>query len=59
MHAQNPTPLPVVLTPDPEPRSPASGWPSWDEVLTIRRRCDPPVLLPRTGPSWDELLGSR
>lgn len=59
MHGHDSPPLPVVLSPDPEPRAPGLGCPLRDEVLTIRRSVDLAPFLGRSAPSWEELLGSR
>ena len=59
MHGPDPTALPVVLSPDPPFTAAGSPWPSWDEVLTIRRRSEPSGSTQWPSPSWDELLGSR
>ena len=59
MHGPDTLVLPVVLSPDPPRTAACSPWPSWDEVLTIRRLCDLPAPSQLPGPSWEELLGSR
>ena len=59
MHGPDTPVLPVVLSPDPPRSAAGSSWPSWDEVLTIRRISEGPAPSQLPGPSWDELLGSR